>query len=612
MKLSEQELLAYNQAGLIPGPQETEQAFSERASYCLDLKNQIPQMLAQELPFAPEEIHSNEEILKIGSEKARHLYDIFPIWVPLFFSNYKLSFWQGGCAWIFQQKENSPTSAFFQLRQNFQNSKKYLGIYDRDELITHELSHVGRMKFEEQKFEEVLAYRSSKSSFRRFFGPIVQSSHESTIFVILLMLVIIVDFFALTDSHGGLSNLSIIGRLLILGVVGFGLIRLWLRQKQFKACLKNLRMTLFNMHQADAVIYRLVDQEIIAFGRITPSEIKRYAEEQKTQTLRWKMLYEAYFKNIVTSDHYDGVKFHNNPPTDHGLKVVLKWMLTRKPHPWPKNIPVSPTSKLPVKVEEDELVITFVNHSTLLIQWGSINILTDPIWSKRCSPFKIFGPRRVHPPGIRFEDLPPIHVVLISHNHYDHMDLPTLKQLQAKHHPLFVTGLGNKDYLENKQLENVTELDWWQKTTPIDNLDVTFVPAQHFSMRNFFNRNKTLWGGFILKKGSEVLYFAGDTGYTHYFEELKKRFGAPKISFLPIGAFEPRWFMNILHMSPADAIKAHNDLGSAKSIAMHFGTFRLSDESIDTPVKQLKEELNAHNIPEDAFFILKPGECFKG
>lgn len=601
-----------NQLGLIPGPQETEEEFVQRAAYCLDLKNQIPQMLTNELPFfIPEDINNTNKILEKNCEKTRYIYDIYPSWVPLFFSNYKLPFWQGGCAWIFQQNQDSPTAAFFQLRQNLRKSKKYLGIYDRDELITHELSHVGRMKFEEPKFEEILSYRSSKSCFRRFFGPIVQSSYESTIFVLLLLLVVAIDFFALLNGYKDPTYLSLISRLLIISLLSYGIVRLFWRQNQFKSCLRNLRKTLLNIHLADAVIYRLTDEEIITFGHQTPDDIKRYAEEQKNQSLRWRVIHGAYFNSCESSDHYDGVNFHNNPPKERNIKEFLKWMLTRKPHPWPKNLQNYPTASPPSTVSKDELLITYVNHSTVLIQCGSINILTDPIWSKHCGPFRIFGPKRVHNPGILFEDLPPIHLVLISHNHYDHMDLPTLQQLQEHHQPIFITGLGNRDYLDRKNLDNVHELDWWQQITPVDELSIIFVPAQHFSMRNFFNKNKTLWGGFILKKGNHVIYFAGDTGFMPHFKKIKESFGSPAISFLPIGAFEPRWFMESAHMSPQDAVKAHQDLDSNKSMAIHFGTFPLSDEAIDAPEKQLKENLHTQQISQEEFSILKPGESFR-
>ncbi len=667
MNLSEKELLEYNIAGLIPGPSETEQAFFERADYCYHLKSQITEILPQKLLFSSEQSHL-DEILEEGCERARHFYDIYPTWVPLFFSNYRLPFWQGGCAWIFQQKEDSPTSAFFQIRQRFRNSKKYLGLYDRAELISHELSHVGRMKYEEPKYEEILAYRSSKSSFRRFFGPIIQSSYESTIFLLFLLLVLFLDFFTLNHGYENLAYLSLIGRLIILGMIGYGLIRLWCRQMRYKACLNNLRKIFFNVEKADAVIYRLTDKEIASFAQMTTEEIQHYADTEKTQTLRWKVIFEAYFKptsrpiklppemclfpnfrspiftyfnqvcqkltfktqkkirnssgacighklgfkHMTLSDHYDGIHFHNNPPIDHSFKDVLKWIVTRRPARWPKKIFKYPEAKPKHNIDEDELLITFVNHSTLLVQWGDIHILTDPIWSKRASPVQWLGPKRICEPGINFEDLPSIDLVLISHNHYDHMDLATLKQLQAKFQPIFITGLGNRDYLERKHFEKVIELDWWQAITPIKNLEVIFVPAQHFSSRNIFNKNKTLWGGFILRKESEVLYFAGDTAYTSVFKKLKDCFGPPKISFLPIGAFEPRWFMQIVHMSPEEAIQAHQDLGSLKSIGIHFGTFHLADEDFEAPVRLLKEGLKKNQISEETFQILKPGESLQG
>ena len=289
------DLSDYNFAGIIPGPKETEEEFNIRALYCLNLKKQIPEMLEQDIPFSSGEIDLTDEILKAGYENARQLYDIFPTWVPVFFSNYKLSFWQGGCAWIFQQKENSPTAAFFQLRQNFRHSKKYLGLYERNELISHELSHVGRMMYEEPKFEEILAYRSSPSKLRSFLGPIVQSSYESTIFVLFLFCVIMLDVFTIA---GGISYLSLTGRLIILGMIVYSLLRLAWRHKQFETCFEHLKSTFSNSQQANAVIYRLTDKEIISFGHFTSAQIHSYAEKQKDQSYRWKVLYEAYFKKL--------------------------------------------------------------------------------------------------------------------------------------------------------------------------------------------------------------------------------------------------------------------------------------------------------------------------
>lgn len=610
VKVNYEELIEYNQAGLIPGPEETEQAYLDRVAYCLKLKEQIPQMLAHDIPFATPEMQASQEILLEGCQKAKNIYDIFPSWVPLFFSNYKLSLWQGGCAWIFQQKENTPTSAFFQLRQQFLKSKIYLNLYDRNELISHELAHVGRMKFEEPKFEEILAYRSAKSSFRRYFSPIIQSSYESTVFVLLLIALIVVDIFSITDVSGAYLHLSHILRYIVIALIFFGLTRLWFLQKQFKSCLKNLRKIILDAKKAEAVIYRLTDKEIIIFSKSSPELIKKHVEEQKNKTLRWKTIFEAYFKHLNPSDHYDGVRFHNNPPTERSLKDVLKWMLT-KSAPWPKKIADYPFAIPTKQVQEDELFITFVNHSTMLIQWGKLNILTDPIWSNRCSPSKYFGPQRVHAPGIKFEDLPPIHVVLISHNHYDHMDLPTLRMLQKHHHPYFVTGLGNKNYLEKKGIENIAELDWWQETLLNQTTSVIFTPAKHFSARHLLDTNETLWGGFALKKGTQMIYFAGDTAYDKFFDEIRQRLGKPLLALLPIGAFEPHWFMKTVHMSPLEAIQAHFDLGSRQSIAMHFGTFHLSNEAIGTPTQLLKEGLKQKQLSEEIFMILKPGETKK-
>jgi len=605
--LSIDQLLHYNQQGLIPGPQETEQAFSKRASYCLDLKNQIPEMLGHEIPFDPEISYLSEEILSGGCKKTRRLYDICPQWVPLFFSNYKLSFWHGGCAWIFQQRQNTPTSAFFQLRQNFRSSKHYLGIYNRNELVSHELSHVGRMMFEEPKFEEILAYRSSRSSFRRFFGPIVQSSVESMIFMLTLLIVITLDLFVLINGYEEFFHLPMITRLIPLGLFGYAFIRLCIRQYQFKKALINLKKIFLNTHAANAVLYRLTDHEVVLFSKMNAEDISKYISEQKNQTLRWKMIDEAYFKKSNLSNHFNGVHFYNHLPTDRTLKDILKWMWHRKTTIWPQHIPIEPISKNSLLSQTNDISITLVNHSTLLIQWKGVNILTDPIWSERCSPLQWIGPKRVHQPGIRFEDLPPIHLVLVSHNHYDHMDLSTLKKLEEYHQPQFITGLGNADYLSNQGLDDIVELDWWENTS-FHHFHISFTPAKHFSMRHPLNKNKTLWGGFILKNDKDYIYFAGDTGYMQDFIEIKKRYGSPKLSLLPIGAYEPRWFMQPIHMSPSDAVQAHLDLDSKQSIAIHFGTFKLSDEEFDDPPKKLKEALAENSLTENKFIILKPGE----
>jgi L-ascorbate metabolism protein UlaG (beta-lactamase superfamily) len=595
--------LDLNKKGLIPGPNENEEAFFKRADYCLDLHNNITTLISSEIPEISDDISKTHEIVKEGSALTKSLYDIIPDWVPVFFSNYKLSFWQGGCAWIFQQKENLPTSAFFQLRQTFREKKIYLGLYDRTELVAHEQAHIGRMLFEEPKFEEILAYRSSKSHFRKFLGPLIQSSAESVMLVLLLLWVLFIDAINLVTNPEITTNLSFYSRLAVVGFLGYTFIRLCWRQYQFSCCFKNLCNALKNIKKAEAVIYRLTDKEIISFGKMSPDLIRAYAKDH--HDFRWKIIDAAYFNKSSDQVHFEGFKFHNNPPTTYSVKKIFQWLLRRHKGKWPKHFNVIPSK--PNSFEKD-LKVTFVNHSTVLIQWNNLNILTDPIWSKNCNPFPFFGPWRVHEPGINFEDLPTIDLILLSHNHYDHLNLETLKKVRDKFHPTIVTGLMNLNYLYRNNIENVIELDWWQETSFKNDLEIIFVPSQHFSMRNPFNRNKTLWGGFVLKLKDEFIYFAGDTAYNTVFKEIHKRFGCPKLSLLPIGAFEPRWFMKENHMNPEDAVKAHLDLKSAKSIAIHHSTFQLADESFETPKEDLSRELDRQGIEREGFIILNPGE----
>ncbi|MFN4174908.1 MAG: MBL fold metallo-hydrolase, partial [Parachlamydiaceae bacterium] len=223
---------------------------------------------------------------------------------------------------------------------------------------------------------------------------------------------------------------------------------------------------------------------------------------------------------------------------------------------------------------------------------------TDPIYSKWASPFPFIGPKRHHDPGIAFDNLPPIDYVLISHNHYDHMDLPTLKALQDKFNPIFVTGLGNDEYLKGEGIDSVIALDWWENYRGF-----TFVPAEHFSARWWFDRNRTLWGGFLIHHAGEYIYFAGDTAFGSHFNAISSKYGTPKVSFLPIGAYEPRWFMQTNHLDPIEALEAHRLLGSKTSIGMHFLTFQMADESRDAPLELLSRERTT-----ERFITLEPGQ----
>lgn len=313
----------------------------------------------------------------------------------------------------------------------------------------------------------------------------------------------------------------------------------------------------------------------------------------------------------MQSDHFDGKHYFNlesTPLPGSDKFLLIKWLVTRKLKPFPPLIAAIQQKVERNRVEADELVVTFIGHSTFLIQMEGINILTDPIWSDRASPFSFLGPKRFQKPGIAFKDLPFIDKVLISHNHYDHLDIKTLKDLEDAYHPTFYVSQGNRSWLEKKGLNHVEELDWWMKTSLNQSLALYFVPAKHFSARGLFDRNKTLWGGFFIEGQKHRVYFAGDTGYGTHFEEIYKRLDSPTLSLLPIGAFEPREIMKPIHMNPAEAVEAHLNLRSKKSIGMHFATFQLTDETWQEPVQQLKQALEAKKLDPCDFQVMQPGE----
>jgi L-ascorbate metabolism protein UlaG (beta-lactamase superfamily) len=257
-----------------------------------------------------------------------------------------------------------------------------------------------------------------------------------------------------------------------------------------------------------------------------------------------------------------------------------------------------------------ECAVTFINHITVLLQFRGLNVLTDPVYSERVSPVQFAGPRRVHAPGVPFAMLPHIHAVLVSHDHYDHLDLETLRRLERRDRPLFLTGLGNAAFLRTHGLRRVEELDWWQVHEQA-RLRCTYVPSQHWSGRSLRRRNRTLWGGFVLDMDGCRVYFAGDTGYWHHFTSIRERCGVPDIALLPIGAYEPRWFMADQHMNPAEAVQAHIELQARRSVATHFGCFQLTDEAIDAPLIAMHEALATRGADSSSFRALRPGETWR-
>jgi L-ascorbate metabolism protein UlaG (beta-lactamase superfamily) len=254
--------------------------------------------------------------------------------------------------------------------------------------------------------------------------------------------------------------------------------------------------------------------------------------------------------------------------------------------------------------------LTWIGHATVLVRVGGLSILTDPQFSERASPLSFAGPRRVVPPAPGLDQLPHIDAVLISHNHYDHLDLDSVKKLAAQPggSPRFFVPLGLKDWFSRQGIEDVTELGWWQSRS-FKGIEVHFVPVQHWSKRTLTDENRTLWGGWVLRHAELSFFFAGDAGYSRDFADIRARFGGFDLAAFPIGAYEPRWFMKIMHMDPAEAVQAHKDVNARQSLAIHWGTFDgLTDESLYEPPQRLAEERRKAGLSEDQFFVLKHGE----
>ncbi len=309
------------------------------------------------------------------------------------------------------------------------------------------------------------------------------------------------------------------------------------------------------------------------------------------------------------SDHFDGRHFFNPSGGDpRGLGAFLRWQWGRRPGPWPTWVENTATPRLPVSLAPRQGAVTFVNHATFLLQFAGLNVLTDPIWSERCSPVPWAGPRRVRAPGLPFAALPRIDLVLLSHNHYDHLDLPTLQRLQAGPPPLIVTPLGNRSFLARAGVNRVIELDWWQRHELRPGVVVTVTPAQHFAARGLTDRMEALWGGFVLETSHGRIYFAGDTGYFDGFQSIGARLGPFDLALLPIGAYEPRWFMQPVHCNPAEAIQIHREVRARRSLAMHFGCFPLADDGFDQPVQDFARAHRAAQLSPGEFEVPEVGE----
>ncbi len=314
------------------------------------------------------------------------------------------------------------------------------------------------------------------------------------------------------------------------------------------------------------------------------------------------------------SDHYDGERFFvPGNRLANGTRALLKWQLAQvrgSKQAWPRRVENPPQPAPPMDVASGGLHVTYIGHSTVLIQVAGLNILTYPVFSRRASPVQWAGPKRVRPPGLPLEQLPRIDVVLMSHNHYDHMDLPTVRRLFDAHRPLFLTPLGNAAILARARRPlDVAEGDWGDRVDLGHDMAVTFAPALHWSKRGFHDANMALWSAFVIETPAGTVYFAGDTGYGTgaHFREVRRDFGRVKVALLPIGAYEPRWFMHPQHMNPEEAVRAHLDLGAELSIGVHHSTVQLTDEAIDEPAAALARALSRYDVEPSRFLVLDPG-----
>jgi L-ascorbate metabolism protein UlaG (beta-lactamase superfamily) len=317
------------------------------------------------------------------------------------------------------------------------------------------------------------------------------------------------------------------------------------------------------------------------------------------------------------SDHFDGEHFFDPdgaPPRT--AREILRWQIggDRNRSKWPDWVPSPFSDTPPARVEGDKVRFSFVGHASWLIQTAGLNILVDPVWSTRVSPFAFAGPKRHNDPGIAFQALPEIDVVLVSHGHYDHLDIATLKKLAARFLPRVVTPLGNDLTMREANAAIEAEAyDWKDRVELGNDIAVTLVPTRHWSARGLFDRNKSLWASFVLETPAGKIYIVCDSGYGEgkHFRRVAEAHGPLRLAILPIGAYEPRWFMRDQHMNPADAVQALADCGAAQALAHHHGTFQLTDEAIDAPAIALGEALDAAKVPREKFAVLQPGQVFE-
>lgn len=324
------------------------------------------------------------------------------------------------------------------------------------------------------------------------------------------------------------------------------------------------------------------------------------------------MARNRYYSGPVT-DHFDGTLFYG-PGTRVDRSLADLWRLYRTPFAdWPARVPLPLRAAPLLRVDGAALRVTAIGHASHLIQTRGLNLLVDPVWSDRASPFSFIGPKRVRDPGLALDSLPTIDAILVTHNHYDHLDLPTLSRLDARGKSRIIVPLGNDTIIRRHDDKLHPEaFDWGDRVPLSDDVAVTLVPSYHWSARWHDDRRMALWAAFVIETPDGAIYHIGDTGYQTgaIFREIPRRFGPPRLAILPIGAYEPRWFMAPQHVAPEESVAIFKDCGAHYALAHHWGTFRLTAEPIDEPPRRLAAALAANAIGADRFRALEPGEYF--
>lgn len=318
----------------------------------------------------------------------------------------------------------------------------------------------------------------------------------------------------------------------------------------------------------------------------------------------------------AASPHQVGGKFRNPylPPRSR-WGDFWRWRLGLGPQEEPAlpsgEVPpyrpeiVAPDQNYLNHADPQTIQLTWLGHATFLIQVAGLNILTDPMFSERASPVSFAGPKRVAPLPLHPAELPPIHAVVISHNHYDHLDKASIATLSASVD--YFVPLGLAVWFQRLGRHRVQEMDWWQ-TTDYGPIRMHCVPSQHFSMRTPFDANRSLWAGWVLETPAGTIFFAGDTGYTPQFQEIGRRFGPMRLALIPIGGYRPRWFMRPMHLDPVEAVQVHREVMAQQSIGMHWGTFKLTDEPLAEPPLYLHQVLRQSQLPPEQFQVMRIGE----